>query len=44
MANAVNQSNSEAPADGFTDAVWRRILRRFNDKARRELRKLKRQQ
>ncbi len=43
MADVNNQGNKEAPADGFTDAVCRRIIRRFNQEARRELRKLKNQ-
>ncbi len=43
MANAVSESDRRAIAAGFTDEVCRKMLRRFNDKARRELRKLKKQ-
>lgn len=44
MANTANQDGREAMlAAGFTDGVCRKMLRRFNQKARRELRKLKKQ-
>jgi|GEM_PF-3967419 len=44
MANTVNEEGKERMlAAGFTDEVCRKIIRRFNDKAHRELRKLKKQ-
>ena len=44
MANKVNEDGRERMlAAGFTDEVCRKMLKRFNDKARRELRKLKKQ-
>ena len=44
MANTVNEDGRERMlAAGFTDEVCRKMLKRFNDKARRELRKLKKQ-